>query len=50
MLTPTFHGALGRIVANPGVLLALGAALTVVWLIAALVSAHRRRKVNNPSR
>jgi hypothetical protein len=45
MLTPKFHGAVGRIVANPGVLLALGAALTVVWLLAALISALRRRRV-----
>jgi hypothetical protein len=43
MLTPNFDGAIGGIVANPGVLLALGAALTVVWLVAALVSALRRK-------
>ena len=44
MLTPTLGGTLGHIVANPGGLLALGAALTVVWLLAALISALRRRK------
>jgi hypothetical protein len=44
-MTVNFHGAIGGIVANAGVLLALGAALTVVWLLAALISAHRRRKV-----
>jgi hypothetical protein len=44
MLTPSFRGTIGHIVANPGGLLALGAALTVVWLLAALISALRRRK------
>ena len=43
MLTPNLHGAIGGIVANPGVLLALGAALTLIWLGAALLSALRRR-------
>jgi hypothetical protein len=45
MLTPNFHGTIGQIVANPGGLLAMGAALTVVWLLAALISALRRRKI-----
>jgi len=43
MLTPNLHGAIGGIVANPGVLLALGAALTLIWLGAALLSALRRK-------
>jgi hypothetical protein len=42
-MTLNLHWAFGGILANKGVLLALGAALTVVWLVAALVSALRRR-------
>jgi hypothetical protein len=45
MLTPNFRGTIGGIFANPDRLLALGAALTVVWLVAALISAVLRRKV-----
>jgi hypothetical protein len=43
MQTLNFRGAFAGIIANKGVLLALGAALTVVWLLAALISALRRK-------
>jgi hypothetical protein len=42
-MTVNLHGIVGVILAQPGILLALGAALTVVWLAAALISALRRK-------
>jgi hypothetical protein len=43
MQTLNFHSAVDGLLAHEGVVLALGTALTVIWLVAALVSALRRK-------
>ncbi|HEX3236172.1 MAG TPA: hypothetical protein VHR41_18415 [Gemmatimonadales bacterium] len=43
MQTIPLRYVIGGLIGHQGIVLALGAALTVVWLVAALVTAIRRK-------